>query len=107
VAAALPSLKTAGRISIVAIASQERKDQTEEQVKDVVQWLSRHGLQAVGETRVLEGVDTLCFERLVEEKMPDLIVAGAYGHSRLREWVLGGVTGDFLINPNRPVLLSH
>jgi nucleotide-binding universal stress UspA family protein len=34
-------------------------------------------------------------------------VAGAYGHSRLREWVLGGVTGDFLIDPDRPVLLAH
>jgi hypothetical protein len=34
-------------------------------------------------------------------------VAGAYGYSRFRKWALGGVTGVFLINPDRPALLSH
>ncbi len=37
----------------------------------------------------------------------DLIVAGAYGHSRLREWVLGGVTQTFLNSEAMPFLLSH
>jgi nucleotide-binding universal stress UspA family protein len=107
VAAALPLLKLAGRISVVAIASEEEKDKAKEQVTDVVRWLLRHGLKVTGETRTLKGVDTLCFEQLVQEKAPGLIVAGAYGHSRLREWVLGGVTGDFLIDPDRPVFVAH
>ena len=37
----------------------------------------------------------------------DLIVAGAYGHSRAREWLLGGATRDLLGNPQRYLLLSH
>ena len=106
-ASALPLLALAGRISVLSIISEERKDQAEKQVADVVQWLARHGLEAAGETHVLNGDDTLAFERLVQEKAPGLVVAGAYGHSRLREWVLGGVTCDFLIDPDRPVLLSH
>ena len=37
----------------------------------------------------------------------DVVVAGAYGHSRLREWVLGGVTRDLLLSANRCALVSH
>ncbi len=106
-AAALPLLKLAGRMSVVTIAPKEEKEQAAEQVDDVIQWLSRHGLKAAGEAHTLKGADTLCFSRLVQEEAPGLVVAGAYGHSRLREWILGGVTGDFLINPDRPVFLSH
>ena len=37
----------------------------------------------------------------------DVIVAGAYGHSRLREWVLGGVTRDLLLRADMCALVSH
>jgi len=37
----------------------------------------------------------------------DLLVMGAYGHSRLREFVLGGATREMLRDPRLPVLLSH
>ena len=37
----------------------------------------------------------------------DLIVAGAYGHARLGEWMFGGATFDLLREPERFVLLSH
>lgn len=107
IVAALPLLKLAVRISVVAIASVQMKDEREKHVKDVVQWLSRHGVKADGDMVMREGDDTGCFARLVQEKSPGLVVAGAYGHSRLREWALGGVTGDFLLNPDRPILLSH
>lgn len=105
--AALPLLKLAGRIGVVAIVSDEDQEQAKEQVEDVIQWLARHGLKAVGETHKLKGDDMFCFARLVQDKAPGLVVAGAYGHSRLREWVLGGVTRDYLLDPDRPVLLSH
>jgi nucleotide-binding universal stress UspA family protein len=37
----------------------------------------------------------------------DLLVMGAYGHSRMREFILGGATNTILTNPPVPVLLSH
>jgi nucleotide-binding universal stress UspA family protein len=106
-AAALPLLPFATRISVLALAPDEEKRQVESQVEDVIQWLGRHDLKATGETHLLKGADTRCFKRLVQEKSPGLVVAGAYGRSRLTEWVLGGVTRDFLLYPDRPVLLSH
>jgi nucleotide-binding universal stress UspA family protein len=43
----------------------------------------------------------------VAELDADLLVMGAYGHSRLREMILGGVTRDILRNANVPVLMAH
>jgi nucleotide-binding universal stress UspA family protein len=43
----------------------------------------------------------------IAENGIDLLVMGAYGHSRLREWVLGGVTRDLLAHMTVPVFLSH
>ena len=48
-----------------------------------------------------------CLNAIAQELAADLIVAGAYGHSRLREWVLGGVTRDLLLRANRCSLVSH
>lgn len=41
------------------------------------------------------------------EQRGDLIVAGAYGHSRMREWVLGGVTATLLNRAEMPCLFAH
>jgi nucleotide-binding universal stress UspA family protein len=42
-----------------------------------------------------------------DEAGAELLVVGAYGHSRAREFVLGGATRTILANPRLPVLLSH
>jgi nucleotide-binding universal stress UspA family protein len=46
-------------------------------------------------------------EAIAQELGADLIVAGAFGHSRLREWVFGGVTRDLLLRSDQFTLLSH
>ena len=105
--AAVPFFKLAGRVSVLAITSQASQKEIEGEVEDVVGWLSRHGVTATGEVAQKKGEDAACFHKLVKEKSPGLVVAGAYAHSRLREWALGGVTGDVLLRPDRPVLLFH
>jgi len=107
VVGALPLLRLAGRVSVIAIASEEEMALAADRVKDVAQWLLRHGIKAEAEAVARKGEDVQNFFKLVQEKAPGLLVAGAYGYSRFREWALGGVTGDYLINPDRPVLLSH
>ena len=44
---------------------------------------------------------------IAERQAADVIVAGAYGHSRMREWVLGGVTHDLLLRAKLCSLVSH
>lgn len=107
VADSLPLLKLASRISLVEIAPEAELPRAKQQLADVAAWLSSHGVRAEPEALPAAGADSERLSNLARERSAGLIVAGAYGHSRLREWVLGGVTGDFLMNPHCCVLLSH
>ena len=44
---------------------------------------------------------------IAAEQGADLLVAGAYGHTRIREWAFGGVTRDLLLHGPHCTLLSH
>jgi nucleotide-binding universal stress UspA family protein len=46
-------------------------------------------------------------ERVASEVGAGVVIAGAYGHSRLSEWILGGVTRRLISPSNRSSLLSH
>ena len=77
-------------------------------LKDVAGYLSRHGIAAVAEwVRPVEDSPSGGLIRVVEEQSIDLIVSGAYGHTRLGEWMLGGVTRDLLSDSPVCCLFSH
>jgi nucleotide-binding universal stress UspA family protein len=69
--------------------------------------LRGHGVSAHAWTEVQEGTDLEALYSALKKEKCDLLVAGAYGHTRLREWVFGGVTMDLLLRGDRCVLLSH
>jgi nucleotide-binding universal stress UspA family protein len=70
--------------------------------------LARHGLNALAEsTTIASGVVHDAIHKRAKELGAELIVMGAYGHSRLRETILGGVTHDMLLETTRPLLMSH
>jgi len=75
---------------------------------DVVAALKRRGVAAHAEPTVTDGtpVADIILSRAAD-LTADLIVMGAYGHSRLRELVLGGVSRSFLQEMTVPVLMSH
>ena len=70
-------------------------------------YLSRHGIEAeIVQRRPVDGVaDTI--ERAACELGAGMIVMGAYGHSRLREFLVGGVTRQLLLQGGLPLLLAH
>ena len=104
---ALPLLKLAGNVTVLEIVSEADLPRATDNLADVTRWLKRHGISASSDAVAAKGEDNSRLSELAREKGADLIVAGAYGHSRVREWVLGGVTNDFLLNPDRCVLVSH
>jgi nucleotide-binding universal stress UspA family protein len=107
IADALPLMKLAGKVSVVQIAAEQDLPSAKDDLADVLNWLKRHDIIAKAEAVAADGEDSLRFADLARERQADLVVAGAYGHSRMREWALGGVTLDFLLNPDRCVLVSH
>jgi nucleotide-binding universal stress UspA family protein len=104
---ALPLLEQASAVSVVEIAGESDLDAAHRHVADVVNWLQRHHIEAQGSAQLSTGDDATALYALGQDEGVDVIVAGAYGHSRLREWVLGGVTRDLLLSANRCSLVSH
>jgi nucleotide-binding universal stress UspA family protein len=103
---ALPLLQAADYVVVVSIT--ERGDQApmQAQIDDVVTWLKRHGIAAVA--RVVRGDSAAnLLPELAADELADLIVTGAYGHSRMREWMWGGVTRSLLTSSPCSCLLSH
>ena len=104
---ALPLLKVATEVTIVEIASEEGMAAAREHLGDVVGWLKRHGVESTPMVAPSSRDDATELYAIAREKGADVIVAGAYGHSRLREWALGGVTRDLLLRADRCTLVSH
>lgn len=104
---ALPLLTLAAQVSVVEIAAEEERAAAERHVHDVVAWLQRHRIKAQGSALLSTGDDATALYALGQDTGIDVLVAGAYGHSRLREWALGGVTRDLLLSANRCSLVSH
>jgi nucleotide-binding universal stress UspA family protein len=107
VADAIPILGKSSRIEIVSVTN-ERGKEDEIEGADIGQHLARHGLK-VDVHRVSRGnidvADALLSH--AADSAADLMVMGGYGHSRLREFVLGGVTRSIFQSMTLPVLLSH
>jgi len=103
---ALPFLRRADNVEIVEV--NEPEAQARGAVDDVADYLSRHGI-TLGANTYLKANGPVANEviRFAQEKKADLIVAGAYGHSRFGEWVLGGVTRDLLAGTPVCCLFSH
>jgi nucleotide-binding universal stress UspA family protein len=107
IADALPLLKQATRVTLGTIAQEEDLGAARAQLADVAHWLARHGVVAKQVASPAIGDDADALWALAQDVGADMIVAGAYGHSRLREWILGGVTKNLLLSKDRYSLVSH
>lgn len=108
VASALPLLQGAETVTLLRVAQGAAARGLEKQLADVRSWLIGHGVNPwieVVEARERSLGHTLLAE--AERLGADLIVAGAYGHSRLAEWVVGGVTRTLMAGSRVPLLLAH
>lgn len=106
---ALPLLRRAKRVQVIAINPGDGLTAHGDiPGADICLHLSRHGVNAVCEHIRADdlNVGQMLLSRAADEDA-DLIVMGAYGHSRLRELVLGGATRHILRHMTVPVLLSH
>jgi nucleotide-binding universal stress UspA family protein len=105
---ALPMLRQAQRVHLMCF---DRPDAARSvsrlQLNDAIAWLARHGVDAhIHQEPTQASVGDALLSRACDLGA-DLIVMGGYGHSRLRELVLGGVTRQLLAQMTVPVLFSH
>jgi nucleotide-binding universal stress UspA family protein len=105
---ALPFLHESARVTVVEICESGEDSAAHMRIDDVVRYLMRHRINAV--PRVVlhqQGSGAAQLLKFAQEEGADLIVTGAYGHSRLGEWIFGGVTRDLLATSSICCLMSH
>lgn len=108
ISAALPLLRKATDLTIIEIVAEEGgRDAATARVADVANWLLRHNVQASARVELSAGDAGSQLDAIASEARIDIIVAGAYGHARLQEWIFGGVTRHLLQQGSACVLLVH
>jgi nucleotide-binding universal stress UspA family protein len=106
IADAMPLLRLAGAIDVVTIEQIERRNELAG--ADIAQNLARHGLKVELKPIVAKDVDVAAtILSYAADSSADFIVMGGYGHSRLREFVLGGATRGMLASTTVPTLMAH
>ena len=103
----LPLLKKAGHVAICEIVPESEMAAAKVRLADVVGWLKRDGITAEPMAVLSTEDDAARLGAIATEQSADVVVAGAYGHSQLREWALGGVTKDLLLRASRCSFVSH
>jgi len=103
-----PIMRAAKKV-VIALVTEDGAPESQDEMPgaDIARHLDRHGVNV--ELRQISGwsnpAEALLNE--VEKAGAKMLVMGGYGHSRFREWVLGGVTRDILRVAEVPVLLAH
>ena len=106
IADAMPFMEQAQTIDVVTVDSRERRN--EMIGADIAQHLARHGLKV--DLKPIVAPDTDVASTILSyaaDSSTDLIVMGGYGHSRLREFILGGATRGMLGAMTVPTLMAH
>lgn len=106
--AAMPILKTADLAEVLIVNPPKHNADYADPGTQLAEMLTRHGItvdvSVIAQTmpKVSETID-----RYLTDQAGDMVVMGAYGHSRLREAILGGTTRNMLENASVPVLMAH
>jgi nucleotide-binding universal stress UspA family protein len=109
VAEAAPLIARATRTQVLVVDPPAMRDGSQgEPAADIARHLGHLGTSV--EVGIVESQGRDVSEIMLEQAhrmSADLIVMGGYGHSRAREWMLGGATRDMLSTSDIPILMAH
>lgn len=105
VRAAMPFLQEAESVTVLTV---EPPGQRSDEAAALTEWLHRHGIAARPQSVIASGgeIGDMILSCCADQGA-DLLVMGSYGHSRLRELVLGGATREVLEGLTLPALMTH
>lgn len=107
IADAIPLLKLATQVTVFEIVQKDHKEGAANRLNDVVAWLKSHGVAAKAVVSIATDTDSAQLLSIAKKHHADIVITGAYGHSRFREWVLGGITNELLQGAHFSSFLSH
>jgi nucleotide-binding universal stress UspA family protein len=107
---AVPFLQRAVRVTLVGACEPDEELAATGQLDDVTHYLRRHDIRIKGSAKVVLLREKSGAEQLIglaQDEGADLLVTGAYGHSRLGEWIFGGMTRDLITTSPICCFMSH
>jgi nucleotide-binding universal stress UspA family protein len=108
VAEAVPFLEKATKVTILSVDPEQKGDGRSDPLVDIARHISHYGTPVEVAIEQSQGRDVS--DVILEQARTmsaDLIVMGGYGHSRAREWILGGATRNTLLTSEFPILMAH
>jgi len=105
---AVPLVRRAGKVYLASVTEDKNRDRFDFPASEGAKYLGRHGVQVEtvdiprGEAKIS---DTLF--SAAQSRNCTMLIMGAYGHSRIAEMLLGGVTRRALTDPQMPIFLAH
>lgn len=107
IADAMPILMEAKTVRAVTV-THEKSIETRRSGQDLARHLALHGVELILDEENAEGRTIgQTLDDYADRHSLDLLVMGAYGHWRMRDFFLGGATKSFVANPRLPIFLSH
>ena len=106
IADALPMLDRAGKVHLLSVYGENTERENLESA-NMLNHLKRHGVDVVAKSIPMTTDVTSTILNFLADDGTDLLVMGGYGHSRLREFILGGATRGILQSMTAPTLMSH
>lgn len=100
----LPLLKSVPQVIVIEVHEDEKEKMPD---LDIGAYLARHGIKVHLSREAVDGTIAQTLERAAQRFGVSMIVAGAYGRTRLIEYVFGGVSRSFVNDPALPVVLMH
>ena len=105
---AMPFLQQATRVTVVEACGPNGEKAALGRLDDVARYLWRHRIECGPKVMVRqEGSGAAQLIQIAQQERADLFVTGAYGHSRLGEWIFGGMTRHLLTGSPICCLMSH
>lgn len=104
---ALPLLVLAKQVTLLEITTEYNRLDATKRLNEVADWLNSHGIVAKPLVSISKDADAIQFVAEAKKLQADIVITGAYGHSRFRQWMLGGVTNELLQGAQFCAFLSH
>jgi nucleotide-binding universal stress UspA family protein len=94
-------------VTVTEIVHEAQLPEARRRLRLIAGWLARHGIEARQYPAASVGDDGGRLQQIATEQKASLLVAGAYAHSRMQEWIFGGVTRTLLSHAKLCTILSH
>jgi nucleotide-binding universal stress UspA family protein len=104
---AIPLLQQARHVTIVEACGRDEEKAASDRLDDVARYLSHHRIEVIPRVMLGKGSGAEQLIQIARVERADLLVTGAYGHSRLGEWIFGGLTRELLASSPICCLMSH